>query len=292
MRGFLRIGDLARLGGVSVKALRFYDDQGLLSPDHVDPQTGYRYYSLDQSKTLAVITNLRLIDFTIAEIAALLRDDTPSTDDIKKSIAIKQRDIKAAQSHLANKLQMADMMARSLEDATASALPTFKLAPLPAQNVFSIKQTVPHLGQPVTTLFERAETIVANDQARAPSAPFLIFHDPPTVKENLEVEVCIPLTTTHDDQMLTTHLSGSDIACSVVYAGGYFKTETLYQQMSQWIRQAGLTASGPMRELYHRFGADQDDYRLPAKMIARSQQEFLTELQIPVALSQTHMEIS
>ena len=290
MRGFLRIGDLARLGGVSVKALRFYDDQGLLSPDHVDPQTGYRYYSLDQSKTLAVITNLRLIDFTIAEIAALLRDGAPSTDEIKKSIAAKQHNIQVAQKELASKLQLADMMARSLEDETASALPTFKLAPLPAQKVYSIKQTVPHLGDPVTTLFERAESVVANEEARAATAPFLIFHDPPTVKERLEVEVCIPVTATQEGHHLSRQISGSDIACSVVYAGGYFKTETLYLQMSEWIQRAGLTRSGPLRELYHRFGADQDDYRLPAKMIARNQQEYLTELQIPVALSQTNME--
>ncbi len=290
MRGFLRIGDLARLGGVSVKALRFYDEQGLLSPVHVDPQTGYRYYSLDQSKTLAVITNLRMINFTIAEIADLLCNGMPSTDEIKMSIAAKQLDIQTAQSQLASKLQLAEIMARSLEDETASALPTFKLAPLPTQNVYSIKQTVPQLGKPVTALFERAEAIVADNNARAPTAPFLIFHDPPTVKESLVVEVCIPLATDSDHRQTATVIDGSNIACSVVYAGGYFKTETLFQQMSRWIYCAGLTPSGPLRELYHRFGADQDDYRLPPKMIARNQHEYLTELQIPVAFSQPNME--
>jgi DNA-binding transcriptional MerR regulator len=28
-----------------VKALRFYEEEGLLEPEHVDPATGYRYYS-------------------------------------------------------------------------------------------------------------------------------------------------------------------------------------------------------------------------------------------------------
>ena len=290
MRGLLRIGDLARLGGVSVKALRFYDEQGLLRPDHVDRQTGYRYYSLDQAKTLAVITNLRMIDFTIAEIAALLREGDPSADEVKKSIAAKRRTIQSARLQLTGKLQLAYMMARSLDDDAASALPTFKLSPLASQQVYSLKQTVPHLGAPVTEMFERAETVVADEQARAPTAPFLIFHDPPTVKENLAVEVCIPLSDASDRHPPITHISGSDIACSVVYAGGYFKTETLYEQMTHWIESAGLTSAGPLRELYHRFGADQEDYRLPAKMVARDHREFLTELQIPVALTHQKSE--
>ena len=40
----LRIGDFARLGRVTVKALRHYEEEGLLAPREVDPATGYRRY--------------------------------------------------------------------------------------------------------------------------------------------------------------------------------------------------------------------------------------------------------
>ncbi|WJJ11434.1 MerR family DNA-binding transcriptional regulator [Prescottella equi] len=39
------IGVFARACGLTPSALRFYDDSGLLSPAHIDPVTGYRYYS-------------------------------------------------------------------------------------------------------------------------------------------------------------------------------------------------------------------------------------------------------
>jgi MerR-like DNA binding protein len=42
------IGEFARLGGVSVRTLRHYDEIGLLQPATVDPDTGYRGYSADQ----------------------------------------------------------------------------------------------------------------------------------------------------------------------------------------------------------------------------------------------------
>ena len=50
-RELLSIGPVAGLTHLSVKALRHYDDQGLISPVHVDPDTRYRYYSLDQRET-------------------------------------------------------------------------------------------------------------------------------------------------------------------------------------------------------------------------------------------------
>ncbi|MEM9619105.1 MAG: MerR family transcriptional regulator [Pseudomonadota bacterium] len=286
----LRIGDLARLGGVSVKALRFYDEQGLLRPEHVDPHTGYRYYALDQAKTLAVITNLRMIDFTIAEIATILKEGEASPDRLQDTIASKRRELQDIKSKLASKLQLADMMAQSLEDEAAAALPTFKLAPLKDQSVYAIRKTVPYLGAPVTEMFEAAESIVADRDARAPTAPFMMFHSAPTEKSNLDLEVCIPLSTDSPDHPPATHIPGSAMACSVVYAGGYFKTEILFEQMTGWVSGAGLKAAGPLRELYHRFGADQDAYRLPAKMIAADRSEFLTELQIPVSLPQPNME--
>lgn len=286
----LRIGDLARLGGVSVKALRFYDEQGLLRPDHVDQQTGYRYYSLDQAKTLAVITNLRMIDCTIAEIAAVLHGANASPERIKETIAAKRRELADVQSQLAGKMRLADMMAQSLEDEAAAALPTFKLAPLEEQCVYAIRKTVPHLGAPVTEMFEAAESVVADRNARAPIAPFMMFHSAPTEKTNLDLEVCIPLSADSLDHPPATHIPGSAMACSVVYAGGYFKTETLFTQMTDWIGGAGLNPAGPLRELYHRFGADQDDYSLPAKMVANNSRDYLTELQLPVSLPPRNME--
>jgi DNA-binding transcriptional MerR regulator len=41
----LKISDFSKLSLVSVKALRYYDERGLLKPVRVDPSTGYRFYS-------------------------------------------------------------------------------------------------------------------------------------------------------------------------------------------------------------------------------------------------------
>ena len=51
----LTIGEVAKLDGVSTKALRYYDAHGILVPIETDPRTGYRYYAPDQLLEMDVI---------------------------------------------------------------------------------------------------------------------------------------------------------------------------------------------------------------------------------------------
>ncbi|WP_080800306.1 MerR family transcriptional regulator [Arabiibacter massiliensis] len=51
----LSIGEVARMKGVGIKALRYYERIGVLRPAFVDAQTGYRYYALGQMPELDVI---------------------------------------------------------------------------------------------------------------------------------------------------------------------------------------------------------------------------------------------
>ena len=38
------IGEFSIISRLSVKALRYYHDEGILIPDYIDDETGYRYY--------------------------------------------------------------------------------------------------------------------------------------------------------------------------------------------------------------------------------------------------------
>jgi DNA-binding transcriptional MerR regulator len=69
------IGSFARLTGLTVKALRHYDEIGLLRPAHVDPQTGYRSYAAGQVRVGLRIAALRALALPLSEIARLLAGD-------------------------------------------------------------------------------------------------------------------------------------------------------------------------------------------------------------------------
>jgi len=67
------IGKMAKLHCVSEKTLRLYQEEGLLEPSEIDPDTGYRYYSLDQSSQLDMITQLKAIGMSLKEISDILK---------------------------------------------------------------------------------------------------------------------------------------------------------------------------------------------------------------------------
>lgn len=71
-----RIGEFSRLSQTSVKTLRFYEAETLFAPAHVDPDSGYRYYSADQIIELEQILHLRTMGFSLRQIRDLKRGDS------------------------------------------------------------------------------------------------------------------------------------------------------------------------------------------------------------------------
>jgi DNA-binding transcriptional MerR regulator len=74
----LSIGRFARLSGLSVGALRHYDETGLLAPAEVDRFTGYRRYGRDQLETARAIGRLRDLEVPLETIRAVLATDDPA----------------------------------------------------------------------------------------------------------------------------------------------------------------------------------------------------------------------
>ncbi|PTR24133.1 MerR-like DNA binding protein [Rhodococcus sp. OK519] len=71
----ITIGVFARATGLTPSALRFYDDSGLLAPAHIDPVTGYRYYSDAQRERASTIRRLREIGVPLEAVTRILSAD-------------------------------------------------------------------------------------------------------------------------------------------------------------------------------------------------------------------------
>jgi PPM family protein phosphatase len=64
----MSIGDFARATGLTAKALRLYDEMGLVRPAEVDEYSGYRYYRDDQLDRARLVARLRLIGMPLDRI--------------------------------------------------------------------------------------------------------------------------------------------------------------------------------------------------------------------------------
>lgn len=63
-----KIGEFSKLVDLSIKTLRYYDEEGILKPKLIDKFTGYRYYDDDSILDVELIKMLKSFGFTIEEI--------------------------------------------------------------------------------------------------------------------------------------------------------------------------------------------------------------------------------
>jgi protein phosphatase len=78
-RQLLATGEFSRRSGLSLKALRIYDEIGLLKPVEVDPATGRRGYGPEQVRVARLAGMLRGAGMSLAEIGLLLDGLTSPT---------------------------------------------------------------------------------------------------------------------------------------------------------------------------------------------------------------------
>ena len=100
----LSIGETARITGVSVRTLHYYDEIGLLTPSEVS-ETGYRFYDDRALERLQQILFLRELDFPLKEIGAIL--SRPDFD--RKEALIKHRELLLLkQRHIGDLIRLVD----------------------------------------------------------------------------------------------------------------------------------------------------------------------------------------
>ena len=71
----ISIGEFARRSRLSLKALRLYDERGVLVPSRVDQASGYRYYRTAQLDQARLVVMMRELQFPLAAIKELLARD-------------------------------------------------------------------------------------------------------------------------------------------------------------------------------------------------------------------------
>ena len=129
------IGDFSRMTHLSVKALRFYHDQGLLEPARIDPSSGYRFYDPGQVPVAQVIRRFRDLGMPLDQVKAVLQAPDVET---------RTREIIAHLSTMETKLaelQMSVSILRTLLEGPA-ARPEVEFRSIPATRALAVRGMV------------------------------------------------------------------------------------------------------------------------------------------------------
>src|SRR5579875_1446910 len=114
----LNIGEFARLGQVSPRMLRHYDRLGLLRPDRVDPDTGYRSYGVQQLVRLHRLLALRDLGFTLEQIRGLLEGEA-TAEELRGMLRLRRAELEQNVMDEQNRLRRVEAHLRAIEGSNA-----------------------------------------------------------------------------------------------------------------------------------------------------------------------------
>ena len=135
----ISIGEFARRSRLSVKALRLYDELGVLVPARVDEASGYRYYDAAQLEAAHLVSMLRQLELPLVAIKELLACDPL---DAAAQIAAHWRKVES--EHDARR-ELADYLVNRL-NGKKSVVYEVATRELPERSVLCLKRNVDEKG--------------------------------------------------------------------------------------------------------------------------------------------------
>ena len=263
------ISHFSRIGMVSAKTLRFYDEIELLKPTYVDGSNQYRYYSAEQVVDVLRITELKEFGFSLEEIKLLLKTQDPLK--LQTAFEGKLKELTSNLNHLTRIKSRIETKINKLKegDLVMSDLSTFniylkKLEPL---SVVSIRKRIA-----VANINSLIGELFGSLNGAQPVGPLMsVYNNPDYNPDDLDLEVCIPVKSNSSSLSLRV-IPGGTHAC-VIYQGPYPEMGTAYAAILDWIANNGYTPSNAPFEKY-----------LTGPNDVKDEQKYLTEICFPVKL--------
>jgi DNA-binding transcriptional MerR regulator len=117
--GLLSIGAFSLLSGLSIAALRHYDEVGLLEPASVDPETGYRSYRREQARLARLIRALRRIELPLESVRRIV--EAGDDESLRTVLATHREHLSSRADELAQMLCLANQLSEKGIGMTATA---------------------------------------------------------------------------------------------------------------------------------------------------------------------------
>lgn len=279
-----KIGEFSKLGQVSVRMLRHYDQLGLLKPSQTDKFTSYRYYTIDQLARLHRIIALKELGIPLEEIARLLgKSGQLSTERLRGMLALRQAAI--AQELREKQTQFVEVEAR-LEQIEQEGQPSpyeIVIKSVPAQPVASVRQTVPHvseMGYYCETMFRELYSALARHTITPVQPEITVYHAEEYRDTDLDVEATLgvqPNTLRQpppDDGLIFRELPAADLTAALIYEGPLREMTPAVLALLKYVGTHRHVPAGPLRELHLSGPAHDAD--------GVEQANPVTELQLPI----------
>ncbi len=239
------IGRFARSCRLSVKALRHYDELGLLKPEFVDPGSKYRYYGRDQARDAIMIGMLRSLDLPLAVIRNAL---AAAPGDLKALVEAETTRIEAEVAARQKTL----LSLRHIAQSGGLSPYQIEIREHPKRNVARISGTtdssrlIPDTTELIYALMDELKR--AGVEFLDPVLAINEFSDD---TDRIDVHACSGFTAepTELHRAKLVELPAGSFAC-LTHTGPYETLGLAHHAAFAWIQERGHEALGPVWEFY------------------------------------------
>lgn len=264
------IGEVSKLFHISVSSLRHYENIGLLTPEYISADSGYRYYGTEQFEVLNTIRYLRALDMPLAEIRDFLKNR--DIDRIEEKLLQQKQEVLKKLQELKRIEQKLDNRLNWLADAQSAPLDTISPVTLPSCRIVWMDHPLKIDGS-----LDLESPIRKLDQSEAEAVVFLgkvglgisVEH----LKRNETAQYDgIFLQLDQEDLFTGETLSLPESLCvRLRFRGSHREAPEQYEKLLKYVRNQQLQIAGFSREI------TLIDYG-----ITNDKEKFVTEICIPV----------
>lgn len=261
----LKIGEFSKLSMLTIKALRFYEREGLLIPAKVDEWSGYRFYETNQLETAALIKSLRQLDFTVDEIKTHI-NGTPLKDVLQR----KETELKKKQTDISIQLSIIQYLSEDKEMKYQAVIKQ-----IPETIVYSEERLLKDYSEVPSLVLSSAEECLRLNpgiECTKPDYGFCEYLD----GEHKEKDVltrysqAVVKTGVENERIKFRTLPATKAIC-IYHKGAYDQLGDAYAYIMKYANDNGYKISGLARECY-----------IDGIWNKENVADWLTEIQLPI----------
>lgn len=238
-----KIGEFSKITGFTVKTLRYYDEETILSPSFRNQENSYRYYNEEDYKKAELIHLLRELDFSISEMKDALSvygnpSDLSYILEEKKQLVRKRIE---QETELLNRInQYIDPEKREVKSQDYR----IEIREIPPLLVASLRYrgSYEEMGNYIPRLYKAVK-------GNAAGVPFNCYYDD-SYQENADIEICIPIRKKITDDQINFRELMAFRGISATHRGPYKELSRAYKAIFDFAEQNRYRCITPSREVY------------------------------------------
>jgi len=261
-----KISDFSKITSLSAKALRYYDEEQILTPSRRDGETGYRYYSEEDYKKAQLVVLLRSLEFSISEIKEVLANCSELSD-LPCYLEEKRKMIEgriAREKELIKKLNLYIKPKDREEISMNYQIEEKEIAPVTVTAIH-YKGKYSDVGKYIGTLYKAVK-------GDATGAPIQLYHDAEYMEDGADLELCIPTKKMISHPDVTAKKLPAVKAICTTHTGSYENLHAAYKALVDYANEHHLNCVTPSREIY---------VKGPGMIFKGNEDNYVTEIIIP-----------